>query len=362
MGEWKMEPIKITLNENLKKKPADNELVFGTQFTDHMFVMDYSVEKGWHNPEIKPYSPIEVDPAMMVFHYGQAIFEGMKAYRNENNEIVSFRPRQNFKRLNDSAERLCIAQIDEKFVLEALKKLISIDKDWVPSSEGTSLYIRPFIIATDPFLGVRPSNTYKFMIILSPVGPYYAAGFNPVKIYVEDEYVRAVKGGVGDRKAAGNYAASLYAAKKAKEKGYAQVLWLDAVEHKYVEEVGAMNIFFKIDGKLITSPLSGSILPGITRASVIELASDMGYEVEEKRITIDEVFEASEKGILEECFGTGTAAVISPVGELKWMDKEVIVNNNQTGEVTQKLYDKLTGIQLGKIEDAFEWVEIMCQA
>jgi branched-chain amino acid aminotransferase len=357
-----MEPIKITLSENLKKKPIDSELVFGKQFTDHMFVMDYSVEKGWHNAEIKPYSTIEMDPAMMVFHYGQAIFEGMKAYRNADSEIVSFRPKNNFKRLNDSAERLCIAQIDEVFALKALKKLIEIDKEWVPSSEGTSLYIRPFIIATDPFLGVRPSNTYKFMIILSPVGPYYAAGFNPVKIYVEDEYVRSAKGSVGDRKAAGNYAASLYAAKKAKEKGYAQVLWLDANEHKYVEEVGAMNIFFKIDGKLITSPLSGSILPGITRASIIELARHMGYDVEERRITIHEVFEAANKNKLEECFGTGTAAVISPVGELKWLDRVTIINENKTGKTTQALYDKLTGIQLGKVHDEFNWVEVICQA
>jgi len=326
-----------------------------------MFVMDYSTDKGWYDPRIVPYGPFEVEPSLMTFHYGQAIFEGLKAYRNIHGDIVTFRPLDNIARLNRSAERLCIPQVDEKLVWEALKKLLEIEKDWVPDGEGTSLYIRPFIIATDPSLGVRPSDTYKFFIILSPVGAYYAEGFKPVKIYVTDKYVRAARGGLGYTKAAANYAASLYAAEEAKKKGYTQVLWLDACSHSYVEEVGTMNIFFKIDGVLVTPSLEGgSILGGITRDSVITLAESMGYKVEERLISIQEVYEAHRQGKLEDVFGTGTAAVISPVGELNWNDNIIKINDGEMGEFSKMMYDKLTGIQYGKEEDSFGWIEKIC--
>lgn len=355
-----MQDIKFVERKELKVKPKAENLKFGTDFSDYMFVMDYEEGLGWHNPQIMPYSSFEVDPALMVFHYGQAIFEGLKAYKDVNGNIVSFRPMDNIKRLNVSAERLCIPKIDEEFTLIALKRLLNIEKDWVPELEGTSLYIRPFIIATDPFIGVRPSNTYKFFIILSPVGAYYAEGFNPVKIYVTDEYVRAAKGGVGYTKTAGNYAASLYAAKMAKEKGYTQVLWLDASEHEYVEEVGTMNIFFKIDNKIITPSLGGSILSGITRNSVITLAKDLGYEVEERSISINEVFNAHNKGKLEEIFGTGTAAVISPVGTLRWKEDEIVINNGEVGEFSQKIYEIMDDIKCGRREDKYNWIQKIC--
>lgn len=348
--------IEIKRAEKLKTKPRDEELVFGTQFTDHMFLMDYERGRGWYNPRIEEYKSFELDPSAMVFHYGQAIFEGMKAYRNKLGEIVTFRPMDNFNRMNRSADRICMPNIDPEFILKALKTLLEIEKDWVPSSEGTSLYIRPFMIATDPALGVRPSDTYKFFIILSPVGPYYPEGLNPVKIYVEDKYVRAVKGGTGEAKVAGNYASSLLAAEKAKEKGYSQVLWLDAETHNLVEEVGAMNIFFKIDGKLITAPLEGSILPGITRDSTIKLARKLGYTVEERDISIEEVFKAYDDGKLEDILGSGTAAVISPVGILEWKGRKIEVNDGKIGEFTAMIYDKLTGIQYGTEEDEFGWI------
>ena len=352
-----MEKIKFIKNENPSPKPKDEELGFGNIFTDHMFVMDYDVDRGWYDPRIIPYGPIEMEPSSMVFHYGQAIFEGMKAYRNVNGDIVTFRPMDNFHRMNRSARRICMPEIDVEFVWEALKTLLNIEKDWVPSTKGTSLYIRPFMIATDPFLGVRPSNTYKFFIILCPVGSYYPEGLNPVKIYVEDKYSRVAKGGTGEAKVAGNYAASLLSGEKAKAKGYSQVLWLDAGDHTFVEEVGAMNMFFKIDGKIITAPLDGSILPGITRDSVIKLAKHMGYTVEERRISIEEVFEAHEKETLEEMFGTGTAAVVSPVGILSWKDNTIDLGLDKIGKFTSIMYDTLTGIQYGNHEDIFGWVK-----
>jgi len=352
-----MLPLRIEKAKTLKEKPKDSELVFGTQFTDHMFVMDHTQEKGWHDPRIIPYGPLPMDPATMVFHYGQAIFEGLKAYRDDSGRVVTFRPGDNFARLNRSAERMCIPQIDEEFALQAMMELLRIEKDWVPRQKDTSLYIRPFIIATDPFLGVRPSYTYKFMIILSPVGAYYPEGFNPISIMVTDKYVRACPGGVGNIKAEGNYGASLYASKLAKEQGYTQVLWLDAQENRYVEEVGTMNIFFKIDGKIITPSLSsGSILPGITRDSVIKLAKEMAYPVEERRISMDEVDAAFAKGKLEEVFGSGTAAVVSPVGLLRYKGHDIVVNDQKTGPFVQKLYDTLTGIQFGKLPDTHNWV------
>ena len=349
--------IKITKSKNLKPKPDDDKLVFGTVFTDHMFTMDYNIEKGWHNAQILPYGNIELDPASMVLHYGQEVFEGMKAYRTENDEILLFRPEKNFERLNISNERLCIPKIDEEFCLKALMELIKIDKDWVPHKPGTSLYVRPFIISTEVGLGVHPAKEYKFIIICGPVGSYYKEGLNPVKIYVESEYVRAVKGGTGFAKSGGNYAASLKGQEKAETQNYSQVLWLDGRERKYIEEVGAMNVFFKIDGKVITPSLEGSILPGITRRSVIEVLKSWNIPVEERKISVAELIESYNNNKLEEAFGTGTAAVISPIGEFNYEGKIMIVNNNKIGELSQKLYDYLTGIQWGKIKDTFNWVK-----
>lgn len=353
-----MEKITIELNPNPKAKPEDeSKLGFGHIFTDHMFIMDYKTGKGWYNPRIVPFGPLALSPATMCLHYGQEVFEGMKAYRTADDKIQLFRPEENFRRLNVSNERLVIPPIDEEFALHALNELVKIDKDWVPHTDGASLYIRPFIISVDPFLGVRPADEYMFIIIMSPSGPYYASGLDPVSIYVESNYVRAVKGGMGFTKTAGNYAASLIAQNEAHEQNYSQVLWLDGVEKKYIEEVGAMNIFFKIDGEIVTPALHGSILSGITRKSALELCKSWGMKVSEKRITIQEVAEAYDNGKLEEVFGTGTAAVISPVGKLKWGDKVMVINDNKIGEVSQKLYDTMTGIQYGKIEDKFGWIK-----
>ena len=352
-----MEKITIELNPNPKPKPQDeSKLGFGHIFTDHMFIMDYNRDKGWHSPRIVPFGPLSLSPATMCLHYGQEVFEGMKAYRTADDKIQLFRPEENFKRLNVSNERLVIPPIDEELALHALNELVKIDRDWVPHTDGASLYIRPFIISVDPFLGVRPADEYMFIIIMSPSGSYYASGLEPVSIYVESNYVRAVRGGMGFTKTAGNYAASLIAQNEAHEQNYSQVLWLDGVEKKYIEEVGAMNIFFKIDGEIITPALHGSILSGITRKSALELCKSWGMKVSENRITIQEVAEAYDNGKLEEVFGTGTAAVISPVGHLKWNDKVMTINNNKIGEVSQKLYDTMTGIQYGKIEDKFGWV------
>ncbi|NLD50434.1 MAG: branched-chain amino acid aminotransferase [Clostridiaceae bacterium] len=347
--------ISIEKTQNPKKKPDPNNLGFGQIFTDHMFIMDYTEGKGWHDPRIVPYGPLSMEPSTMVLHYGQAIFEGLKAYKAKDGKILLFRPIKNMERVNISNDRLCIPPIDEEFGVEAVKTLVNVDKDWIPEAEGTSLYIRPFIIATDPFLGVRASLTYKFIIILSPVGAYYKEGINPVKIYVESQYVRAVKGGIGYSKTPGNYAASLKAQIEAKEKGYTQVLWLDGVEKKYIEEVGTMNVFFKINGEVITPSLEGSILSGITRASTIELLKSMNIKVSERRISIQEIYDAHAAGTLEEAFGTGTAAVISPIGELNWNEKIIKINNGQIGELSAKIYDSITGIQSGKLKDTFGW-------
>jgi branched-chain amino acid aminotransferase len=348
--------ISIQLTTTKKEKPDFNHLGFGKIFTDHMFMMDYEEGKGWHDPRIIPYQPISLDPASVVFHYGQTVFEGMKAYRTKEQKILLFRPEKNFERLNKSNDRLCIPRVDENLVLEGLKQLVWIDREWVPNVEGTSLYIRPFIIATQPYLGVNPSSQYKFMIIMSPVGSYYKEGIAPVKIAVEQEYVRTVQGGTGTAKTGGNYAASLKAQELAGKKGYSQVLWLDGRERKYIEEVGSMNIFFKINGEVITPALNGSILEGITRNSILHLLRHWNVPVAERRISIDEVYEAYKKGQLEEAFGTGTAAVISPVGEFFWKGERLVINNGETGELSKKLYDTLTGIQNGKIEDPFNWV------
>ncbi len=349
--------IRVELTSSPKTKPTDeSNLGFGHFFTDHMFIMNYDNGQGWHNARIVPYGPLELSPASMCLHYAQEVFEGLKAYRTADNKIQLFRPEENFKRLNVSNERLVIPQVDVDFCVEALDKLVDIDKDWVPHSDGASLYIRPFIIACDPFLGVRPADSYMFIIILSPSGAYYSTGLNPVSIYVEQNYVRAVRGGMGFTKTGGNYAASLIGQDEAHKQNYSQVLWLDGVEKKYIEEVGAMNIFFIIDGEVVTPELQGSILSGITRKSAIELAKSWSMKVSEKRISIQEVADAYDAGKLDEVFGTGTAAVISPVGTLKWGDKVMTINNNQIGPISQKLYDTMTGIQYGRLEDKFNWI------
>lgn len=349
--------IKFELTEKLKVKPDYNNLGFGKYFTDHMFIMDYEEGKGWYDPRIVPYQPLKCDPSTMVFHYGQAIFEGMKAYKTDEDKICLFRPEKNMERINTSNERMCIPPVDEEFLLEALIELIKVEKDWIPTEEGTSLYIRPFIIATDPFIGVRPSQTYKYIVILSPVGSYYKKGINPVKIYVEDKYVRAVRGGVGYAKTPGNYAASLKAQMEAKEKGYDQVLWLDGIERKYIEEVGTMNVFFVIGDEIITPPLEGSILPGITRDSAITALKHLGYKVSQRKISIHQVYEENKKGNLKEAFGTGTAAVISPIGELNWDNNITTINEGKIGKISKELYDFITGIQKGKIKDEFGWIK-----
>ncbi|HHV51683.1 MAG TPA: branched-chain amino acid aminotransferase [Clostridiales bacterium] len=349
--------IEIIRTQNPKSKPEDvSKLGFGNYFTDHMFIMNYDEGKGWHSPRIVPYGPISLDPAAMCLHYGQEVFEGLKAYRTPGGEAVLFRPDRNMARLNLSNERLCIPLIDEEFAVEAVKELVKIDEGWIPDGEGTSLYIRPFIIAVDPHIGVKPASHLLFMIIMSPVGAYYPQGINPVKIYVERNYVRAVRGGMGYVKTAGNYAASLKAQDDAYKLGYTQVLWLDGVERKYIEEVGTMNVFFKINGEIITPALTGSILGGITRLSCIELLRSWGYKVTERQIALAEVEKAAEDGTLEEAFGTGTAAVISPIGELKIDERNIVINDGKIGEVAHKLYDTLTGIQTGRVEDPFGWV------
>ncbi len=351
--------IKVTRAQTDRTRPQDSDLGFGQVFTDHMFVMDYSGDKGWHDPQIVPYADFSISPAAMVFHYGQAIFEGLKAYKTVDNTIQLFRARDNFERMNRSAKGMCIPELDINFVMDAMKQLIKIEEKWIPETIGTSLYIRPTIIATDPFIGVRASFTYKFYIILSSVGAYYAEGLNPVKIWVSKDHVRAVKGGVGEFKTAGNYAASLIASEEAKKDGYAQVLWLDAIERKYIEEVGAMNIFFLVDDEILTPNLTGSILPGITRYSVITLAKKWGMKISERKITIDEIFKAHDEGRLKEVFGSGTAAVISPVGEIRYGDKAISIGDGTPGETSMKFYNTLTDIQYGKTKDSENWIEVI---
>ncbi|CAG34921.1 branched-chain amino acid aminotransferase [Desulfotalea psychrophila] len=343
--------------ENLKEKPSSENLCFGSDFTDHMFAMTWSRENGWHDAKICPYHNLVLDPAAMVFHYGQAIFEGMKGYKGKDGQTYMFRPTDNLERMNQSAVRLCMPRLPVDKVLKSLKALLYLEKDWIPEAPGSSLYIRPTMIAVEPSLGVRPSEKYYFFVIMSPVGAYYKEGCNPTKIYVSDEQARAVPGGVGNIKTAGNYAASLYTAEIARKKGCSQVLWLDAKEFKYVEEVGTSNIFFRIGDELITPPLGGSILGGITRDSILKLARSWGLNVSERKITIEEVLRASEDGTLLESFGTGTAAVISPVGEIVYKDKSYIINAGKAGELSQRLYAELQGIQYGELEDPFKWVE-----
>src|SRR5210317_266266 len=348
--------VEKAASDLLKAKPDENSLGFGQHMTDHMFVMKYDEEMGWHDAAIKPYGNFSLDPAAMVLHYGQEIFEGLKAYRGKDDKILLFRPTDNLKRMNVSADRMCMPEIPIDDVYAGLKKLISLDKDWVPKADGATLYIRPTMIASEAGLGVRPAKQYLFFIINFPVGAYYPEGFNPVKIFVTDTYVRAVAGGVGNVKTAGNYAASIMAAVEAQNQGYTQVLWLDAIERRYIEEVGTMNIFFLIDDELITPPLTGSILPGITRDSVLRLTKDWGLKVSEKRISIGDVPSANETGNLQEVFGTGTAAVVSPVGEINYKGQVCTINKGKTGELAQKLFDELQAIQNGYMKDPYGWV------
>lgn len=348
--------LSITLAKKLKPKPDETQLGFGTKFTDHMFNMDFAPDKGWHNPRIEPYGLIAMDPATMVLHYGQGVFEGLKAYRTASGRIQLFRPQDNFRRMNRSNDILCIPRFDENLALDGLKELVRIEKDWVPRVPETSLYIRPTIFASDPFLGVRASYTYRFFIILCPVGAYYPEGFNPVKILVEKEHVRAVSGGTGEAKTLGNYAASLLAGQKAHDAGFTQVLWLDGVERKYIEEVGSMNIFFVLDGEVITPALQGSILPGITRETVLQLGRMWGLKVTERRIGIDEVLKASQAGKLQEVFGSGTAAVISPVGQIAYGNQTVTVGTGQVGPLARRFYTAITDIQYGRAADPKGWI------
>ncbi|HEX9778722.1 MAG TPA: branched-chain amino acid aminotransferase [Geopsychrobacteraceae bacterium] len=335
------------------------QLTFGKQFTDRMFVMQYDTGKGWHSARIQPYAPFSLDPAAMVFHYAQEIFEGLKAFRRPDGKIALFRPADNVARFNRSARRMCMPEVDEQFFLDALLELVRLEADWVPVSEGTSLYIRPTMIASEPMLGVRPADQYLCYVILCPVGAYYKGGIAPVKIWISDHYVRATEGGTGEAKTGGNYAASLYAAKEAAENGYDQVLWLDAKEKKYVEEVGSMNMFFLYDGKIVTSPLRGTVLDGITRRSVLTLCRELGYQVEERALAVDEVMAGVENGRLREAFGTGTAVVISPVGSFCYKGHCVRFGGGEPGELTMKLYRSLTDIQYGRQADRHNWVTLL---
>jgi branched-chain amino acid aminotransferase len=351
-----MEKIRYELKENSREIIIPEKLGFGLIFTDHMFEMDYDPKLGWHNPVIKPVQNLSIHPATMFIHYGQAIFEGLKAFKTEAGDIVMFRPDEHLKRLNKSARRMCIPEVDAAFMMSILKELIGIEKDWVPTKEGEALYIRPFIFGSDPVLGVRPSSKYKLIVLLSPVGAYYPTGFKPVKILAQDEYVRAVRKGLGECKTPANYAASLLAGEEATKRGFTQVLWLDGVEQKYVEEVGTMNIFIRFKDEIATPKLNGSILPGVTRKSVLKLLSDWGMNINERFISIREVIDEYDKGNILEIFGTGTAAVISSVGWLTYKEIEMSINNGQPGEVAVKLFDEITGIHYGRKEDVYNWL------
>ena len=350
--------MEITINKVAcpAEKPDSSTLGFGKIFTDHMFIMDYTTDKKWHNARIVPFGNLSIHPASTVLHYGSEIFEGLKAYRRADGKVQMFRPIENIRRMNRSAERMCLPQIPEDIALEVLGTFVSLEQDWTPSAPGTSLYLRPFMFGNDETLGVHAVHNATFIIIASPVGSYYKEGLNPVKIMIESDDVRAVRGGTGEAKCGGNYAASNRAGQRAEEKGYSQVLWLDGVHRKYIEEVGAMNVMFKINGEVVTPMLSGSILPGITRKSCIEVLKDKGYKVSERLISIEELEQAMEDGTLEEAWGCGTAAVVSPIGELCYKDKKYTVNNGEIGSVTQFLYDTLTGIQWGKAEDKYGWI------
>lgn len=353
-----MTEIRLERTQSPKEKPQDqSKLGFGRIFTDHMFLMNYDEGQGWHDPRIVPYGPIALEPSAMCLHYGQEVFEGMKAYYGVDGKIRLFRPEENMARLNLSNDRLCIPPIDEAFAVHAVEELVKVDADWIPTEDGTSLYIRPFIFAVDPHVGVRPAQHLIFCVILSPVGAYYPEGLNPVKIYVEQNYVRAVKGGMGYTKTGGNYAASLKAQEEAHAQGFSQVLWLDGLERKYIEEVGTMNVFFVLGDEIVTPALQGSILGGITRKSCIDLLRSWGYTVNERTLPLEEVLQAAKNGSLKEAFGSGTAAVVSPIGALRCGEETFTINNNEIGAISQRLYDELTGIQWGKLADPFGWTD-----
>ena len=349
------EPIRITRAASRKRKPKDSELTFGTVFTDHMFLMDFHEEKGWYDPRVEPYGPFSLDPATAVLHYAQALFEGLKAFRGADGRIRLFRPQKHAERLNVTARRLCIPTIEPELILRSWTTLVDVDRDWVPSSVGTSLYIRPTIIASEPFLGVRPAKRYVYYVILSPVGAYYPEGINPVKIKVIDDYVRACPGGLGEAKTGGNYAASLLAAEEAKHEGFTQVLWLDCVHRKYLEEVGTMNLMLRLGDEVITPPLAGTILAGVTRDSALTLLRDWGVRVSERPVSIDEVAAAARAGTLQEVWGTGTAAVISPVGELAYRGERIVIHDGKIGELTKRLYDAIVGVQYATAPDTHGW-------
>ena len=337
---------------------------FGQYFTDHMVRIDWDADRGWHSARVEAYGPLTMDPASSVLHYGQAIFEGLKAYRHADGSIVTFRPEQNARRFQRSAARMAMPELPEELFLEAVRLLVDVDQAWVPEAGGEeSLYLRPMLIATERTLGVHPSSSYTFLLIASPAGAYFTGGINPVKVWLSHEYVRACPGGTGDAKFAGNYAASLAAQAQAEEKGCDQVVWLDAIERTWIEEMGGMNLAFlypdnecEAGVKLVTPALSGSLLPGITRDSILKVAAQLGYDVSEERLAIADVFADIKSGKLTEAFGTGTAAVISPVGPLCWKDETLTLNNNEIGPVAQKLYDTLTGIQWGKLPDQNDWI------
>jgi len=353
------EPIRITRTTSKKDKPKDKDLAFGNVFTDHMFVANFEEEKGWYDPRVEPYAPFPLDPATAVLHYGQSLFEGLKAFRGKDGTIRLFRPDKHVARLNRTAERMCIPTLDPDLILRSWTTLVDVDREWAPSSVGTSLYIRPTIIASEPFLGVRPAKEYLYYVIVSPVGPYYPEGLAPTKIKVIDDYVRAVAGGLGEAKTSANYAASLYAAEEAKHEGFTQVLWLDGVEHRWIEEVGTSNIMLKIGDEVITPPLGGTILAGVTRDSALALLKSWGVRVSERRITIDEVVAAADNGTLQEVWATGTAAVISPVGELAYKGRRIVVNQGKIGATAQKLYDTIVAIQYGEAPDPHGWTRVV---
>ncbi|MBI4562127.1 MAG: branched-chain amino acid aminotransferase [Candidatus Rokubacteria bacterium] len=349
--------IRITRAATRKPKPKDSELGFGTVFTDHMFLADFQEEKGWYDPRIEPYRPLSLDPATAVLHYAQAIFEGLKAFRGVDGKVRLFRPQKHVERLNRSARRMCIPPLDPDFALLSLVELVGLERDWVPSSVGTSLYVRPTIIATEPFLGVRPAKSYVYFVILSPVGAYYPEGMNPVKILVMEKYVRAVPGGMGDAKTAGNYAASLLPAEEAHAAGFTQVLYLDSLHRRYVEEVGTMNFMLRLGDEVVTPPLTGTILPGVTRDSALTLLREWRLSVSERPIGIDEVIAAARNGTLREAWGTGTAAVISPVGELAYAGQRIVINDGRIGELTERLYQAIVDIQYARVPDTRGWTQ-----
>ncbi len=355
--------ISVTLSNELKKRPTLAEeaaLGFGKHFTDHMFIMEYT-DGEWRNPRIEPYHRLSLDPSSSVLHYAQEIFEGLKAYRSPDGRILMFRPDANAERLNNSARRMCMPTINVDFNVEAMRRLVEVEKEWVPYSEGTSLYLRPTMFANDEALGVHAAHNYVYFIICSPSGAYYKDGLKPIRIRVEDRYVRAVRGGTGFAKTGGNYACSILAGDEAERDGYSQVLWLDGEHMKYVQEVGAMNMMFVINGKLVTADLEDTILPGVTRRSILTLARDMGMEIEERHIAIDELVAYAESGELQEAFGTGTAAVVSPVGELAYRDKHMVIGGGKIGDITMRFYNTLTGIQWGRLPDAHGWTKEVCR-